>query len=1062
MTAFIAHRPRPRALLACIAAAFLASTAALLGAAQRDYGDGLIRLAAPERFTADDQRTLDETMAALKDVHERLATHALSEQQRRVMSDQEQRYAREIMALRDRKRIWNEYENERNAASAQDAAIGRGGPPVRAPFDYARFYRLTGYFNRSEDAFRRELEQTPNFWLEGAGALLPFADMPFRVEDDAVAPYVLRAALLAAKCRLYASVVSHRLKKPKDAAALRAQAVAELLRIVRIEPGGDAARIGFLPSDHPDAPDKYAAFDGCRREEHDISPNAGAFRRLEDPRAGFTQAGTFEKARELLADYCPWGLGVYSFLDSAHMAELIDAKILRPYSSSGGDKLHESPLRKGVPLNIARDIRAIAAGDFEYRGNRVMVEWVVPPKATCSIWFISPRAYDFTAGEIAGLVLKAVKALKTGPLDLLADETMDLLLKHVELMLGPDSMVYGASGLLVTANNMGYDSDFVLDGKPFSGYKLVKETLTWAISLFEKAEAALLFEALDPRQKELADFSGRPIGYDGSNVPPIIIRADLLGFEKMPDHRYPRCWHVVRYYQLDARAVAGVPSYNLREHPSDAIPGAPAYLAGDIEAHERTWPLLPITPKPWGCRAYVTDFSPQGQVIAIAVGGERLDAWRKSLAPGEVLAAAVEDALGNVIAVDEMRSETWVLALCNERIHVENRPLRAVVGDAKAIERLDMHKRYTVRFLAAEKSGDTLRIAWQQDEKDKVVVSFAAKQGTPFLGRLSSPHPGWVRADVDLVAPYVAREDASSGVLLPPRLFVDGVAEDGQQIVAIVPGNYRHRFRIALAPAEPGWNTVIVRIRGSVYFLHDKPGRLGAAAVFDGELPLLPGLNEVKVSSAAAAKPVMFAVESGPAYAREYWRVQKEIDECMARVGRAQAAGDAAAHVQALLDAAEVCIRKADEMNRFGEYIDAADYARDALKRLPDPDDVSRTGGRSDFYAEECDNAARRAAEALMHASFGASDAQDLYTAGMRFFQAERMRIESGAAPRPSDYNALAEKCAVFARRCIMTGVEPAGVGNVVALYAELRRRGGSFDAEFDMRQFRYPEGGGR
>ncbi|MBN1419995.1 MAG: hypothetical protein JXP34_14545 [Planctomycetes bacterium] len=1003
----------------------------------------------PARFTDEDQARLDEAIESLQDLHRRLLTREFSAEQIQAMSEQAQGYAREIMALANKKRVWREHLMVNPQERTGDDSADSIGPPTvsRGTFDYAGFFALVKTYAENEErllAGRPSL--APKAWQDLGSRFEPYTAVAFMPRGDAVAPYILRAALLSGECHLNAAVLYH---KEKNRAALldaHAKGVSLVERVVKLSSLGSEEQLGKLPVAHPDAPDGTYFWAGC------FTGN------IEDR----TQIPSGARARELLSHHCPWGVEVWSFLRDAGIGDLLDFRILRPYNGTSNDKLHEAILRANIPVHIERDAAKFIAGDFDYHGDRVMVNWVVPPKATYSVWFMSPRVYDVSAGQLLSWALKTVKVARGGGLDLLVSETITLCLKHVENQVGSESSVYGACGLVVDANNHALDSDFRLSRDvSFNTFKYFKEILTTAIASYEREEISLLFDTIDPTKLELIRFSGRPTTYNTSRIPPILIRADALGFEKLPDYRYMRQWHMVRYYQFDPRGPTGVDPYDLRNDSIEDTPGEAAYSAGDLQAHVKTWPLMPWQPEPWGYRVYISDFAPRGQILRVKAGGDTLANWKKRLGKGETIVAVLSDPVGKNIAVSEVAGSEVRIHIVNKRIKIENQPLGMEHSGGKSLELLDLCKRYQLRITSAKREGGTLSVSSSSGDFFSTEVDFTGCPGKAFAGKRTHPAPGWVQVDYDIDVPFDIDPKPALSDPFPPVLSVNNVRASGAKIDTedIRPPEEWY-LKASLAPAPPDWVTLTVKVNERTYYLYDKTGRTSSAALLEGEIPLERGENKFTLQTNVPGTRFVFTVKrSDPEKPYDPAEDDESIAEHKTKSAQFARDGKSWGQYSELHSAISSHYGAARDAFAAGQFAVARKYLDAGLALFPQRAAVAASEYKD--RQSSLDDTRRHMNEIKMKVAFAQGDGAALAEAGFQFFVADRKHTQENYAPvTASWYNRTAAEVGNFVDRLIMCKADTSSTMKAIALYGELRRLGGNpVDSQYDCRQFLFPQG---
>ena len=364
---------------------------------------------------------------------------------------------------------------------------------------------------------------------------------------------------------------------------------------------------------------------------------------------------TLRQARELLSDFCPWGAETYVMLTAGGLMNGFDWRALPPY---GSEKVSVATTwSRWLPQDVERDMQEIVTGVFAARMGAENFRWWKDPEPTYTIWYVSPRAYGIQASTILGCTLKVNKLVFGGPEALLIDLWKDMAFDHVGQWFGQGGGIHWALGHGGNLLGISVISPFWLDPKAgwtflekgadgvtqFKPSKmfspdwgdLLKGALMDVLRYVERAEIDLLFDSIRPDNAEINAAFGDPKTYNGSPMPAIIIRADVMGWQVMPDDRYRRYWHIVRYYRFDRRAVFGL--VGLSESQAQRAARKAAEWQDAVQWPARSWQRLA---EPYGMRLHLNDFSPKAQVVRFQIPKDVLTAWEaKATRDGKILRA---------------------------------------------------------------------------------------------------------------------------------------------------------------------------------------------------------------------------------------------------------------------------------------------------------------------------------------------------------------------------------------------------------------------------------------
>ncbi|MBN2128652.1 MAG: hypothetical protein JW741_04115 [Sedimentisphaerales bacterium] len=396
--------------------------------------------------------------------------------------------------------------------------------------------------------------------------------------------------------------------------------------------------------------DWVVGHDGIAPQLPSVGEVAGAgqyFTRWPQAHSSVADEATVTQARALLSDYCPWGARTYRALAASGLMTGFDWRTLPPY---GSEKISVAVVPdRWLPRDVAKDMAPIVTGAFASQMKAQNFRWRIKPVPTYTVWFVSPRVHDLQASTVFTYALKANKLIFAGPEALLIDELKGLAFDRVGRWFGQGSGIHWASGH--AGNLLGIslidphwldpqagwtflvtDPSGVTHFKPSGALApdwgdLFKGALMDVLKSTEKAEMNLLFESVQPNNRTINAAFGSPKTYDGSPMPGVILRGDTLGWQDMPDDRYRRFWHIVRYYRFDRRAVVGLAG--LSETPDERASRKAAQWDGTTTWPDRSWQRLPEKPEPLGTRIHLNDFSPKAQLIRVQFPEDKFRAFRK-------------------------------------------------------------------------------------------------------------------------------------------------------------------------------------------------------------------------------------------------------------------------------------------------------------------------------------------------------------------------------------------------------------------------------------------------
>ncbi|MBN1673815.1 MAG: hypothetical protein JXR37_22395 [Kiritimatiellae bacterium] len=809
----------------------------------------------PERFGREEESRRQEVADQLQAARRKLRSVRLNAEQRAAL----EREIGRLMAERDRLEAWKADWH----AHVKANPLAETGAELGAPTDSGRWLDMAQLFtlykqfaacrhNRwvhtsgtagpDSSAFGRQ-RPTAKRWLALAEAFDTVLRIQSPLSGPPATPLYLRGVLLQGACYLNASV--EHCRAGDEAAQVRdhlagVRLVERALKLAT-SVGGSAQ----MPA----------------RDSLDGAPDAW-------PVATEIQSGddvpTEKQARELLADFCPWGVTTYMHLRGAGLTRGLNWAVLRPYAEPftgrEREKLSSAEVRT-VPKEVADDMQKVVGGTFQLGGSTATIKWLVPPRPTYTVWCVTPDFHEMSPGEQLALLLKAVKLVKAGPLALILDEAKGLAAHHFGSMWGgAGSPAYCAWGHISNFLDLSLvDGHWMSPGAVVKGSMdataedPVKGAFMAAIAYYEDKEAEALYEGTGLKDPRVVGHFGYPLTWDGDPMPAVMIRADVLGFEPRPEGRYARAWHVIRYYRLDTRAVEGL--RGLAETPAGEADRKKRTFEGTQQGVGAPWKRLPDQPQTWGTRVCLLDFTPLGQLVEITFPTVTEDTWR--LSAGRDVALVAELALPGrhprrAPAVSEIRDHRALFLLDNS-LHVTDMPDEWARLPTRVQPFFPLFKEYRVRVVEAERGG---QYGWKVDRGEtraEFAVRLTPERGKAITGKVSYPIEGYIKLEqeygkvesVDVAASGALPMQPRIGLLLSTRRGADPEYTERDDVVQKSNPGAILALTAHLTPAPTQWRRLNVQIAERSYVFWDYVERIGQPAVFDVLLPVPPGRHTV-------------------------------------------------------------------------------------------------------------------------------------------------------------------------------------------------------------------------
>jgi hypothetical protein len=280
------------------------------------------------------------------------------------------------------------------------------------------------------------------------------------------------------------------------------------------------------------------------------------------------QLASSEAARLLLGQLCPWGVDVYlTMRKSGLVSDDLDFSILDPFASSDPriarrDLPKKSVLvleEESVPLPIRREAEAIVGdgkvGSLAPAGP-ARVEWRYVGEPTYTLWVISPRVFNPTVSERLSQASDVLSVVIGGVPSFLAGKLFAGAADFVSRM--SESFTPTHATLVVEAKGVVNIAQNVADQGLSSQLPNIASTLAkWGFAWLDQYEINNRFDGIDPRLLKLGT------SYDGSPIPPVLVRADIAGFVVQEDD-YPSWVYVNRSYVFRPEGFASRNPENIR------------------------------------------------------------------------------------------------------------------------------------------------------------------------------------------------------------------------------------------------------------------------------------------------------------------------------------------------------------------------------------------------------------------------------------------------------------------------------------------------------------------
>ena len=587
-----------------------------------------------ERFTEEDARKLKRVRTRYYQLALALQAGQMDEQRMDTVTAELRKLWPIRRRLEDKKRQWENRvlapeDRPGEDSSTPDTFLSPRSSKGDKEFDTRAFYELLlNFWNMGNPV---DTNPKAEEWEALATEFEPFVRA--QGESIDVKRYVLRAWLLQARCYLRASVRHFEAGRTDEQYASYTKGVEMLASLYKVcrdwEDDKEADVLQTIP-----VVTKPFSIRGVEQ--------IGTKREWSERAWATSQTPTGDAARQALTEYCPWGYENFRFLKNIGVFDGLDWRVLRPYEGDDPQKISVAELKtRSVPEHIGRDVAALQAGNIEHAGVMAQVDWQWVSEPTYTVWFVSPRVHHMRASEIIGIISDIVTLGGGGIVDISLTVGEKGLKKLVSQDTGNKQLGEFSIGAAKNFNTYELNDQWKPESGGISKLSFLKTGFGALLSYLEEKEIELLFDAIDPTNTQVIKATGNPLTYNGSPMPMIVIRANTLGYPKVPDYEYRQIWNHTRYYFFDPRGLIGLDGQFDTRRMSAKLPREAGYLAGHTGIHKATWRLFPnVDFSKWGTRLVVTSTAPKSQRLRLSIPRRTWDHWKKKL-PDDTTIAAV-------------------------------------------------------------------------------------------------------------------------------------------------------------------------------------------------------------------------------------------------------------------------------------------------------------------------------------------------------------------------------------------------------------------------------------
>ena len=276
-----------------------------------------------------------------------------------------------------------------------------------------------------------------------------------------------------------------------------------------------------------------------------------------------------------------------------------------------------------------------------------------------------------------------------------------------------------------------------------------------ASALFAQAESQMvkdLYEGIDMTKHSLG------ISYDGGDIPPILIRGDVLGFPDVPDE-YPHTLEAVRYFLVYPQSAGdNVPFFKYD------LSGPAAY----VEMESLGWWRVP---DPFGSIDIINRFAPREQVMEFRLAEAARNVQRSDRVTAELWTVTPgKERMVVSTVIDGTSPFQFIIHNADDRSAVRtyqdmSRRMRTARDAPSTLDAEAIHGRH--HRLAIPKTQYKLKILVQREvmAEHPVILDRGRDGDREITGRLHSPGDGSVVLDFEPEIEIVKLEVAAPKVV---------------------------------------------------------------------------------------------------------------------------------------------------------------------------------------------------------------------------------------------------------------------------------------------------------
>ena len=279
------------------------------------------------------------------------------------------------------------------------------------------------------------------------------------------------------------------------------------------------------------------------------------------------------------------------------------------------------------------------------RDGSIPVQWRVVGTPVCHLWYVSPTIWDWQESDYLKLLIVAAKFfLAEGPmaaaLSIIVDEVSPIAtVPAVNKAIGPESDTITYVPFISNIISEYLTDKYLRDVKKYqsladvienrkgwiSHVDLCFDAISYAWDHFQEKMNNYRFEGIDPKK-----FSPGK-SYDGTDIPPVLLRANLIGAGRLLDDspqrgfkgsqwdgkqamdEYPSYIDLVRYY-------AAYPKVTSQKRPGKLVEFGKYDLSGNFTDYKFISLNWEKVQEPLSSHEIITNFAPKRHVLQFTLG----------------------------------------------------------------------------------------------------------------------------------------------------------------------------------------------------------------------------------------------------------------------------------------------------------------------------------------------------------------------------------------------------------------------------------------------------------